>query len=389
MEFSVLLYVFLSIASVSAKVFNVSVGENEQLAFNPPCISGAVAGDQVVFKFISKNHTVTQSTFGSPCTKENTTAFDSGFNPANATSQPTFTITLNAQTASVPQWFYCKQKIPVSHCHKGMVFAINPTANKTFAQFQQNAINDANNTSTTGAPCTTTAPSATSTSPPSPSAWNSTSNGSTGKVHSILVGANSTLTFSPPSIQAMAGDTIDFTFLSKNHSATQSTFANPCTLAPGGVNSGFQPVSANSSMTMQWSITLDAKSASSPLWFFCAQTNPANHCHAGMVFAINANANKTFEQFKANAMNSSAPSSGANSSTTTGGYGNSGPYGGSGSYGGSGGASMPPSSPAAASATTSANPSVNINAPSNGELRSSVNTVALMAIVGLVASLGL
>jgi plastocyanin len=408
MKFSALFCTLLSIASVSAKVFNVTVGADDKLQYDPPCIWGAVAGDQVVFTFFPKNHTVTQSTFTTPCQRESETSFDSGFMPvsANATSNPTVTFTLDEQSASTPQWFYCRQKNPESHCNKGMVFAINPTPSKTFAQFQQNAINDVSNSTTGGAPCTTSSAPGTTATPSSSestgyngsssgysgssSGYNSSSSGysgssgdsgsssgssgSNGTVHSILVGDNETLTFSPSSIQAVAGDTIEFTFVSKNHSATQSTFTDPCNLAPGGVNSGFQPVPANSSTTMQWSITLDAQSASGPLWFFCAQTNPAVHCHAGMVFAINANVNKSFTQFQMNAMNS------ANSSASTD------------SPSAAGNTASPISSPAYSSSTpgpTSAGSSAaNINAASNGVLgiHSSLNTVMLMVIVGLVAS---
>jgi len=409
MKFSALFCTLLSVASVSAKVFNVTVGANGKLEYDPPCISGAVAGDQVVFTFSPKNHTVTQSTFSTPCQRESETSFDSGFMPvgADASSKPTVTFTLDEQSASAPQWFYCRQKNPVSHCNKGMVFAINPTPSKTFAQFQQNAVNDVSNSTTGGAPCTTSAPATTATPSSSESTgyngssggysgssggyngsssggssggYNSSSSGSSGSngtVHSILVGDNETLTFSPSSIQAAAGDTIEFTFVSKNHSATQSTFTDPCNLAPGGVNSGFQPVPAKGSTTMQWSITLDEKSASGPLWFFCAQTKPAVHCHAGMVFAINENVNKSFTQFQMNAMNSANSSASTNSPST------------------SDSSASPAGSPASSSSTpgpTSAGSSAaNINAASNGVpgLRSSLNTVVLMVMVGLVASFSL
>jgi len=341
----------------------------------------------------------------SPCLKESSSSFDSGFMPANASSQPTVTFTLDAQSASAPQWFYCKQKNPVSHCHKGMIFALNPSPSKTFGQFKQNAINDATNPAPSGTPCTTSgAPNATA--PPSSgggttstgtnyggsgttsyggsgsgnstgstgyggSAGSSTSNGT---VHSILVGENNTLTFNPPSIQAVAGDTVLFNFLSKNHSVTQSTFTSPCTLAPGGVDSGFQATSPNSTTTMQWSITLDAKSASGPLWFFCAQTKPAVHCHTGMVFAINANAQKSFDQYKLNAMNSndssSSPSTSSSPSSPTSDWSPAG------------------KTPGGNTASTPAAAPANVNSASNGVpgFRSSLNTVVLTVIVGLVAS---
>jgi len=353
MNFSALFLALLSVLSVSAKTFNVAVGDNNGLVYNPSSISGAVAGDQIIFTFTSKNHTVTQSTFTSPCVKASSTAFDSGFQPAAKTPQPTFTITLNPQTASAPLWFFCAQTNPANHCQAGMVFAINPTATKTFAQYQANAKNSAKNSSSTTN---------------SPNASNGTSS-TAGTVHTVIVGQNSTLTFNPPSIQAIAGDTIAFTFVSKNHSATQSTFTSPCARAPGGVDSGFQFIPPNSTTAAQWSITLDAASAASPLWFYCAQTNPAVHCHAGMVFAINPTANKTFAQFKNNAINAVATSSTGSSSST--------------GYPTSTGA---PDSGAATSTGESSSIPTSTSA-SNGALRSSLNAGLVVSVIGLVASL--
>ena len=43
---------------------------------------------------------------------------------------------------------------------------------------------------------------------------------------------------------ANPGDELIFQFEQKNHTATQSSFDNPCTFN-GGFNSGFHPVSAN------------------------------------------------------------------------------------------------------------------------------------------------
>jgi len=359
-------FALLSVLSVSATTFNVAVGDNNGLVYNPPFISGAKAGDQIVFTFTSKNHTVTQSTFTSPCVKASSTAIDSGFKPAMTTPQPTFTITLNPTTASAPLWFFCAQTNPVSHCHAGMVFAINPSATKTFAQYQATAKNSGNNSTTAPAPTNST-------------------NGNKGTVHTVIVGQNETLTFSPPSIQAMAGDTVAFTFVSKNHSATQSTFTNPCALAPGGVDSGFHPIPANSTTAAQWSITLDAQSVSAPLWFFCAQTIPAVHCHLGMVFAINPTANKTFAQFQNNAKNSgnttssstASSSAGAPSSTASSTDAGSPTDSSSGGYG---------TATTTDGSTSSTPTSTSTKSTSNG-LRSSMNAGLVVSIVGLVVSL--
>jgi hypothetical protein len=39
-------------------------------------------------------------------------------------------------------WFYCRQGAGTnaSHCGKGMVYAINPSANKTFDAFKHSAL---------------------------------------------------------------------------------------------------------------------------------------------------------------------------------------------------------------------------------------------------------
>jgi len=122
--------------------------------------------------------------------------------------------------------------------------------------------------------------------------------------HTIMVGQNSTLTYNPPNITANAGDIVTFVFTSKNHTVTQSSFPEPCTqltntsVTPNvvGISSGFVPVAANSSTFPTWSFSL---TDTNPLWFFCLQSNPANHCQAGMVFSINATPQKPYDQFLA------------------------------------------------------------------------------------------
>jgi len=118
--------------------------------------------------------------------------------------------------------------------------------------------------------------------------------------HKVTVGADSILSFNPNQLTGVAnGDTVTFEFHPKNHSVTQSTFTNPCQQSVGGVNSGYLATDPTATTFSQWQITID--NASAPLWFFCAQVTPAVHCHSGMVFSVNANAAKTFEQFQLNA----------------------------------------------------------------------------------------
>ncbi|CAL1705293.1 unnamed protein product [Somion occarium] len=132
----------------------VKVGDAGALTFTPPSIT-INDGDSVSFQFLSKNHTVTQSTFASPCSPmtnaDGTPGIDSGFqfvDPA-ATQVQQFTFTVNNATA--PLWFYCRQKTPADHCTAGMVFAINPTAEKSFDAFQAAAKASASNTTATSA----------------------------------------------------------------------------------------------------------------------------------------------------------------------------------------------------------------------------------------------
>jgi len=150
-----------SVAAVSAQQnFTVIVGGNGALTFNPTTVNAAV-GDTIAFQFQSKNHTVTQSTFTSPCVTMTTpvAGIDSGFMPvaAGATSFPEWSLTVTND--SVPLWFYCRQ---TGHCKQGMVFAVNPTENKTFAAFQAAA--ESGSSPTSGSASGTAASTASSTS---------------------------------------------------------------------------------------------------------------------------------------------------------------------------------------------------------------------------------
>lgn len=46
--------------------------------------------------------------------------------------------------------------------------------------------------------------------------------------HLVTVGNGGTLTFTPSEISAQPGDTVTFQFMAKNHTATQSSFKDPC-----------------------------------------------------------------------------------------------------------------------------------------------------------------
>jgi hypothetical protein len=52
---------------------------------------------------------------------------------AGVTPSPTYNYTVNGTD---PAWFYCKTG---THCKSGMVFAVNPTAERTFDAFKATA----------------------------------------------------------------------------------------------------------------------------------------------------------------------------------------------------------------------------------------------------------
>lgn len=152
-------------SSASATTHTIIVGGNSSLTFNPPEVQANV-GDEVVWVFMSKNHTATQSSFPSPCrelgaTNSSATGFDSGFMPVSNTTTsgfPTYSVTINDTN---PIWGYCRQ---TGHCGMGMVFAINAVDNgpKNFTVFQASAKaqnGTAASSTTSGAAAATSSPS--------------------------------------------------------------------------------------------------------------------------------------------------------------------------------------------------------------------------------------
>lgn len=124
-----------SVVQGAGATHSVQVGGAAGLAYSPSEIKAAV-GDMVIFTFMSQNHTVTQSTFDAPCDPM-AAGMDSGFQPNKDNSVvPAPQVAMQVMTDK-PLWFYCAQ---TGHCGKGMVFSINPTAEKTQAIFQQMAI---------------------------------------------------------------------------------------------------------------------------------------------------------------------------------------------------------------------------------------------------------
>ncbi|KAH9955623.1 hypothetical protein BC827DRAFT_1236135 [Russula dissimulans] len=126
----------------------------------------------------------------------------------------------------------------------------------------------------------------------------------------VTVGGPGGITlFNPNNVVAQVGDTVVFTFQQKNHTVSQSSFAQPCSPLPGGFDSGFNAVADNATTfpTAQFQV-LDLN----PVWVYCRQTG---HCQKGMVFAINPG--DQFAAFLAAATGNATTSTSAPAATAT------------------------------------------------------------------------
>jgi plastocyanin len=98
---------------------------------------------------------------------------------------------------------------------------------------------------------------------------------SASNIHQVAVGKNG-LVFTPDTLKAAPGDTVEFTFSPGGHSVALSTFSNPCQAdTTNAIFSGFPPTSEMFVLKIN-----DTK----PLWLFCAQVG---HCQGGMAMVIN------------------------------------------------------------------------------------------------------
>lgn len=116
-----------------------------------------------------------------------------------------------------------------------------------------------------------------------------------GGVRPVATGVAPILGYFPESIVAAQGDVVQFVFMQKNHTVTQSTFEKPCNKKEGGLDSGFMP-NPEGKPGVTWNMTVDT---TEPLWFYCKQRTGV-HCGVGMVFSINPkqDSDKTMAAFK-------------------------------------------------------------------------------------------
>jgi len=337
-----------------AIVHDVQVGAEGKLLYSPEAIF-AEPGDQVVFHFHPKNHTVTESSFADPCgRKEGGFHSEFQFVAANTSTDalPTYTIDVHDKN---PIWLYCAQaaRTPNSHCGAGMVFAINCGPNEapnSFANFKHSALAVGERLKAEAAAASQAAPNPTWTTaaygdvtipaapvptlvtqvitleaatwtttyssyPGSPAATPATLEGN---VHRVIVGGEKGLVFDPPSVDALPRDTIVFEFRQKNHTVTQSTFEDPCRRLENGFDSGFQFVAAD--FTGEFPTFNYTVETTAPVWAYCKQRTPVSHCGASMVFSVNPEkgAGRTHEAFQnvAKALNGTTASSTNNETAT-------------------------------------------------------------------------
>ncbi|KAJ6587277.1 hypothetical protein B0H10DRAFT_2197908 [Mycena sp. CBHHK59/15] len=154
------------LVSIVMQTLTVNVGAQPtspggRYQFNPNIVT-APKGTVVSFVFsgIPGNHSVTQSSFATPC-QLLPRGFDSSFIAGREIQGgrfPMWTLTVTNDQNSM--WFYCKQVIPspsefpTSHCNAGMVGVINvQAARNSFSDFQAKAEQSSTGTATAPSGC--------------------------------------------------------------------------------------------------------------------------------------------------------------------------------------------------------------------------------------------
>jgi plastocyanin len=77
-------------------------------------------------------------------------------------------------------------------------------------------------------------------------------------VKPVETGMAPVLLYNPESIKAAVGDMVVFEFMQKNHTATQSTFAEPCKKMEGGMDSGFM-ANPEGMPGVTWNMTVETE----------------------------------------------------------------------------------------------------------------------------------
>lgn len=108
------------------------------------------------------------------------------------------------------------------------------------------------------------------------------------------VTATSSNVFSPDTVMAKEGDSIEFHFQAQNHSVVSGIFDNPCTPMPQGSGffSGFIYVDDSGEAGHVFRITVNTQE---PMPFYSSQ---AEECPHGMVGIINPSGDKTLDKYR-------------------------------------------------------------------------------------------
>jgi len=136
----------LTTASIkpTGEVIDITTGKNGGLAYTLPHVD-VKPGDKICFAFISKNHTITQSSFDELCSHLGY-EFDTRFEFVGR-SKKFITKSFFIPDTKDPLWFYCQQKVPFLYYAKGMVFAINmPKEGNTFKESKEKTLPGINGT---------------------------------------------------------------------------------------------------------------------------------------------------------------------------------------------------------------------------------------------------
>jgi len=107
----------------------------------------------------------------------------------------------------------------------------------------------------------------------------------------IDVGENGGFKFSPNTVTAAVGDTLEFHFYSGSggHSVVSSSFDSPCVPGPGAFFSGYIPGNDSGDTTFVVDVT-----STDPIWFYCSLQK---HCQNGMVGVVNPPSGKTIQDY--------------------------------------------------------------------------------------------
>ncbi|KAK0723413.1 hypothetical protein B0T26DRAFT_599950, partial [Lasiosphaeria miniovina] len=115
----------------------------------------------------------------------------------------------------------------------------------------------------------------------------------------IDVGQNG-FTFSPSSVTASKGDTLEYHFHQPAHSVASSDFGGPCTPSKsGGFYSGVMTTSGAAENANVFRVVVNS---TDPIFFYC--TVPG-HCNGGMSGVVNPSGSQTLAAYQSSAQTAS------------------------------------------------------------------------------------